>query len=129
MPEARHQRRGEQRRRDLQSDDQQQLRCAGRVNSGRRRPAAVGVSGTARSQQQEGVQSHHGEGGDGHLVERAHPAVPPNVDSARNADSGQADHKNAQPGVVVSRSREPEMHGAGDRCQRRTEAGMEDGPA
>lgn len=83
---------------------------------------------TARTEQQDGVESHHCQCRDSHLVECANPAVPPDVDRARNAHCGQSDHEDAQPGLVVSRGREPQVHCAGNSCQGGANPGVQDRP-
>lgn len=73
------------------------------------------------------MESHHGQSRDGHLVKRAHSAVAPDVNRARDADGGQGDHEDPQPGVVVSGSGEPEVHKARNSGEGRADPGVQDG--
>lgn len=87
------------------------------------------MTGAARAEQQHSVQGNHGKGRADDLAERSDAAVPPDVDGAGNAHRGEGDHEHTDPGVVVSRDGEPQVHQAGDSRESCAEPGMEDGPA
>jgi hypothetical protein len=125
-PQPGYQRRGEQRRRDFQSDHQQQSGGTGSINNVRRRSPTVGVSGTARSQQQDGMEDDHGQGRNRDLMERPDAAVAPDVHRARDADRGKGNHENAEPSVMVTRCSEPQVHQAGESRQGCADPGVED---
>lgn len=119
---------GSQSNNQFQPHNQQQLASAGRISCVRCRPAAVGVAGTSRSEQQDGMECHHHQGSGGYLVKRPHTAVAPDVNCAGQADRRHDDHEKPQPYAVVPGHRQPQMSRAGDRGRCCTERGMEDRP-
>jgi hypothetical protein len=88
----------------------------------------MGVSRTARSEQQHSMQGNHDQSRSRHLVKSPHPAVTPNMDRARDAHGRQSDHEQAKPGLMVPSGGEPKVDQAGDSCQGCTYPGVQDGP-
>jgi hypothetical protein len=125
--QPRHQGGGEQRRRQFQSDDQQQLGGVRGLGCVRRRPSAMRVPGASRAEQQHGVQRDHGQRHNRHLMQRTNAAVAPDMNRARHADGGQGNHEEAQPGAMVARSCKPEVQGTGSSADHGAGPGMQDG--
>lgn len=86
------------------------------------------VSGTSRSQQQDGMKGNHCHSGNRHLVESPDAAVAPDVKGARDADCRHSNHEDAEPRSVLSPGRDPEVDQARNSREDCADPGMEDGP-
>ena len=86
------------------------------------------MSGTSRSQQQDGMNGNHCHSGNRHLVKSPDAAVAPDVNSAGDADCCQGNHEDAKPRSMVSPCRDPEVDQARDGGEGCADPWMEDGP-
>lgn len=78
--------------------------------------------------QQQAVKKHHGDSACHDSLQGNHPAVPPDVQGAWQADNSKRQHEGTQPCTVLVFEGKPYVHGTGTSHHHGAQPRMQDGP-
>jgi hypothetical protein len=112
-PQPGQERSGEQRRRQFQAYNGQEVPRLANCRSLLPIAPQVHVASGWTGHQKHPVEGHHEKRADHHPVQGTFAVVMPDMDSARQADSGHGHHQGSQPHSVLVLEGKPHMHDAG----------------